>query len=76
MPESKKVNKVKKLICDIKEKKKICYSYKSFKTSTKQWIKVKKGHRIIHFKQKAWLRTYVDMNTELRITTLRKNAKN
>ena len=42
LPESKKVNKVEKLICDIEDKKK-CYSYKSFKTSTKSWIKVKKG---------------------------------
>ena len=45
LPENKKVtkvNKVKKLICDIKDKKK-CYSHKSFKTSIKSWIKIKKG---------------------------------
>ena len=43
LPESKKVNKVKKLICDREDKKKICYSYKSVKTRTKSWIKIKKG---------------------------------
>ena len=42
LPESKKVNKVEKLICGIEDKKK-CYSYKSFKTSIKSWIKIKKG---------------------------------
>ena len=43
LPESKKVNKVEKLICDIEDKKKICYSHTSFKTSIKSWIKAKKG---------------------------------
>ena len=64
------MNNVEKLICDIEDKKK-CYSCKRFKTSTKSWIKIKKVHRIIQFKQKAWLKAYIDMNTELR-----KNAKN
>ena len=41
-PESKKVNNIEKLICDIEGKKK-CYSHESFKTSIKSWIKIKKG---------------------------------
>ena len=47
------------------------FSYKSFKTSIKSWINIKKVHRVIQLKQKAWLKTYIDMNTELR-----KKAKN
>ena len=39
LPESKKVNKVKKH----RRQRKICYSHKSFKTSIKSWIKTKKG---------------------------------
>ena len=35
------------------------------KTSIKSWIKVKKIHRIIEFNQEAWLKPYIDMNTEL-----------
>ena len=35
LPESKKVNKVEKLICIKEDKKKVCYSHKSFKTSIK-----------------------------------------
>ena len=39
LPESKKLNKVEKLICSI-ENKEICYSYKSFKTSLRSWISI------------------------------------
>ena len=34
-------------------------------------LRLKKVHRIIQFKQKAWSKIYIDKNTELR-----KNAKN
>ena len=41
LPERKKVNKVEKLICSMKDKEK--YEYKSLKTSFKSWISVKKS---------------------------------
>ena len=42
LPKIKKVEKVEKIICSIEDKKKICYSHKSFKTSIKSWVKNKK----------------------------------
>ena len=71
LPESKKVNNVEKLICDIEDKKKYVIHIRTLKQAINNGLKLKKVHRIIQFKQKAWLKVYIDMNTELR-----KNAKN
>ena len=70
LPESKKVNKVENLICDIEDKKKYVIHIKDLKQALNNELRLKKVHRIIQFKQKACLKTYIDMNTELR-----KNAK-
>ena len=43
LPESKKVNKVEKLISQHRKQRKIYYSHKIFKTSIKSWAKTKKG---------------------------------
>ena len=71
LPESKKVNKVEKLICSTEYKKKNVIHIRSLKQALINGLKLKKVHRVIQFKQKAWLKVYIDMNTELR-----KNAKN
>ena len=68
LPERKKVERVEKLICSIEDKKKYVIHIKQ---ALNRRLKLKKVHRIIQFKQKAWLKIYIDMNTELR-----KNAKN
>ena len=39
LPERKKVEKNEKLICNLEDKEKLCYSHRSFKTSIKSWIK-------------------------------------
>ena len=44
---------------------------RALKRAINNGLRLKKLHRIIQFKQKAWLKVYIDMNTELR-----KNAKN
>ena len=71
LPETKKVNKVEKLICSIEDKKKYVIHIRALKQALNNGLRLKKVHRIIQFKQKAWLKVYIDMNTELR-----KNAKN
>ena len=39
---------------------------KSLKHALNYGLKLKKIHKIIEFNQKAWLKPYIDMNTELR----------
>ena len=39
---------------------------RTLKQALNHAIILKKVHRVIQFKQKAWLKTYIDMKTELR----------
>ena len=66
LPKRKKVEKVEKLICSIEDKEKYVIHIRALKQALNHGLKLKKVHRIIQFKQKAWLKTYINMNTELR----------
>ena len=65
------VNKCKKLVCNLFNKKKYVAHINALKQALNHGLKLKKIHRIIEFNQEAWLKPYIDMNTELR-----KAAKN
>ena len=69
--ERKKIKKVEKLICSIEDKEKYVVHIRALKQVLNYDLKLKKVQRVIQFYQKAWLKPYIDMNTELR-----KNAKN
>ena len=43
-----------------------CRTHKEHKTRIRAWSKTKKVHKAVAFRQEAWLKTYIDMNTELR----------
>ena len=60
------INKCKKLVCNLYDKKKYVVHIKSLNQRLNHGLKLKKIHRIIEFKQEAWLKPYIDMNTELR----------
>ena len=46
------------------------YANKKFKTSIKLQLVLQKVHRVIRFKQKAKLKPYINMDTELRKKTV------
>ena len=66
LPKRMKTDKCKKLVCNLLNKKKHVVHIKSLKQALNHGLKLKRVHRIIEFNQKAWLKPYIDMNTELR----------
>ena len=60
------INKCKKLVCNLYDKKKYVVHINSLKQALNHGFKLKKNHGIIEFNQEAWLKPYIDMNTELR----------
>ena len=60
------VNKCKKLVCNLFNKKKYVVHINSLKQVLNHGLKLKKIHRVTEFNQKEWLKPYIDMNTELR----------
>ena len=71
VPETMKIEKVEKLVANLHYKKEYVIQSKKFKTSTKLWNNIEKMQRAMKLNQEAWLKLYIDLNTELR-----KNAKN
>ena len=62
-----KVKKCNKLVFNLCMIKKLCCSYKIIKTIIKSLANIKERyHRIIQFHQEAWLKVYIDTNTQLR----------
>ena len=66
-----KINGCKKLVCNFYDKKNYADHITSLKQALNHGLVLKKVHRVIQFHQEAWLKPYIDMNTELR-----KNTKN
>ena len=71
LSERMEVNKCKKVVCNLFNKKKYAVHINVLKQALNHGLKLKKIHRVIEFNQEAWLKPYIDMNTELR-----KAAKN
>ena len=62
----KKLENIEKLLGDIEGKKKNVIHIKALKEALNHGLILKRVHTVIQFNQKAWLKPYIDMNTELR----------
>ena len=63
------INKCKKLVSNLFNKKKYVAHINTLKQALNHGLKFLKIHRVIEFNQEAWLKPYIDMNTELRKLT-------
>ena len=63
LPERMKINETQKLVCNLHDKKKYVVHISILKQALDHGLKLKK---VIEFNQEAWLKKYIDINTELR----------
>ena len=61
-----KINKCTKLTCTIQNKENYVIHIRALKQAINHGLKLTNVHRIIQFDQEAWLKPYIDMNTDLR----------
>ena len=66
LPERMKINKCRKLVCNLYDRNKYVVHIRSLKQALDHGLSLKKVHRVIQFNQEAWLKEYIDMNTELK----------
>ena len=71
LPERMTINKCTKFVCNVQDKENYVVHIRALRQALNHGLKLKKVHEVIEFRQEAWLKPYIDMNTELR-----KEAKN
>ena len=71
LPDRMKINKCDKLVCNLKDKENYSVYITTLKQALNHGLKLIKVHSAIEFRHEAWLKPYIDLNTDLR-----KDAKN
>ena len=66
LPEKTVVNNTKKLICNLQDKKDYVVHVNVLKQALDNGLKLIKVHQVIEFDHEAWLKEYINFNTELR----------
>ena len=69
LPERMKLEKVEKLVTNLHDKSEYVIHNRNLKQALNHGLIFKKIHRVIKFNRKAWLKPYINMNTELRQKT-------
>ena len=68
-------NKVDKLLPNLWHKEKYILHYRNLKLYLPLGMKLQKVHRVLQFKQQAWLKPHIELNTQLRAEASNKLEK-
>ena len=66
LPERRKTNKCSKLVFNLCDTNNYFFHIRSLKQASDRGLILKKVHNVSQFNQEAWLKEYIDMNTELK----------
>ena len=66
LPERMKIEKFEKLVANLHDKTEYVIHIMNLKQTLNHGLVLKKLHKVIKFNQNAWLKPYIDMNTDLR----------
>ena len=66
LPESVKLEKVKKLVANLHDKTEYVIHIRNLKQRLNHGLILKKVHKVFKFNEKAWWKPYIDMNAKLR----------
>ena len=61
-----KIEKVEKLVANVLDKTEYLIDMINLKQALNYRLVLRKFHRLIKFNQNAWLKPYIDMNTDLK----------
>ena len=65
LPERMKTEKVEKLVANLHDKTEYVIHIRNLKHALNHELVLKKAHKVIKFNQNAWLKSYIDINTDL-----------
>ena len=66
LPERMKIEKIEKLLAKLHDETEYVIHIINFKQALNHGLVLKKVNKVIKFNQNAWLKPYIDMNTDLR----------
>ena len=65
-PERRKIKKIEKFVANVHDKAEYVIHIRDLKQTLNLTLILEKVHRVIRFNQNAWLKPYIDTNTDLR----------